>query len=60
MAGILANTIRCPMKSVWVFDTIPDDKGVSLGVQPGDFIYETTGTHLWVVDDDHQPVALSA
>lgn len=60
MAGALANTIKYPINAVWIFDTLPSDKGVSLGVQPGDLLFETTGNHLWVVDDDHQPVALSA
>ncbi len=60
MAGILANTIKYPVKAVWVFDTLPTEYGVSLGVEPGDLLFETTGDHLWIVDDDHQPVALSA
>ena len=60
MAGILGNRIDSQQQRYWIFDTLPTDYGVSLGVQPGDILFETTGVHLWVVDNDHQPVALSA
>ena len=60
MAGLLSKHINTDGPDFWIFDTLPTDKGVSRGVQPGDILFETTGNHLWVVGVDHIPVALSA
>ncbi len=59
MAGILAsrNSIG---GMLWVFDSLPADNGVAIGVQPGDLMFETTGDHLWIMGIDHIPIALSA
>lgn len=60
MAGILASRIDNGNSTVWVYDTKPSDNGLSAGSQVGDLVYETTGTHLWVIKADHSAQALSA
>ncbi len=59
MAGILSKVIDQGKFKYWVFDTLPTDVGVSLGVQPGDLMFETTGSHLYTVDNSHASVLLS-
>ena len=60
MAGVLSKKIDSGKQITWVFDTKPTDNGLSIGAQVGDYIYETTGSHYYVIDASHGAQALSA
>lgn len=60
MAGLLLSKIDQGHINLWRFDTVPTDNGISIGVQVGDLVYETTGSHLYVIDSSHAKLAMSA